>query len=328
MTIQREACLMRKALVVLVAFLSLTAQACASYDDSPRVGITSSGLTRYQSMSAAQVDGYELDMTHRETDYFVPGKGIEIFNSTFKNLDADKPQGLLYEFGIVKCYEIECPDKGFVLVGAHYTAPATGPVPELFGQKFSGPVGNPAVYELYVWSKENPNGKFAPTHPNLSVPAWWPEQFRTWRELATKYPTPDAASAGGYQFMFAERPDGTLASCVYDRQPHRLPGSMGYHWMRLDMINYDPKSIIATAPAGLLYFQKEDQSWILGGLEYLLWAARQPVPSIYGELFDGPMGGHQSTQPEHWDLHTYPGYLNPDGVFTTWNVGATCPLSK
>jgi hypothetical protein len=321
---------MRSALAILAVVVSASVPACGAYDvdDAPRVGTATSGLVRYQSLSAAGDDGYELDMTHRLTDYFVPGKGIEVRNAKLTKLDADKPQGLLYEFGITKCYTNECPDQGFNLVGARYTMPASGPVPELFGQKFSGPVGEPPVYELYVWTKENPNGKYAPTHPNLSVPEWWPEHFRTWRELATKYPTPDAAAAGGYQFMFAERPDGTLADCVYNRIPRRRAGSMGYHWMRLDLINTDPKSVIPTAPAGLLYFQKEDQSWILGGLEYLLWAARQPTPTVYGETFDGPMAGHQATQPEHFDLHTYPGYLNPDGVFTTWNVGAACPLSK
>lgn len=321
---------MRKALASLVAFLCLSAQACSAYDvdDTPHVGTASSGLARYTSLSVAADDGYELDMTDRQTDYFVPGKGIEVRNRKLTKLDENKPQALLYEFGIAKCYENECPDQGFSLVGAKYTVPAGGPVPELFGQKFSGPVGDPPVYELISWTKENPNGKYAATHPNLHAPEWWPEHFRTWRDLANKYPTPDAARAGGYQFMFAERPDGTLADCVYNRIPRRRAGSMGYHWMRLDLISTDPKSVIPTAPAGLLYFQKEDQSWILGGLEYLLWAARQPTPTVYGEQFDGPMAGHQATQPEHFDLHTYPGYLNPDGVFTTWNVGAACPLSK
>lgn len=330
MPFRYEHSFMRKALAVLVASVSLGAPACGAYDvdDSPRVGKSALGLARYQALSAAAEDGYELDMTSRQTDYFVPGKGIEIKNAKFTKLDPDKPQSLLYEFGVVKCNENECPDQGFVLVGARYTVPAVGPAPELFGQKLTGPVGDPPVYELYSWMKENPNGKYATTHPNLSVPAWWPEHFRTWRDLANKYPTPDAAKAGGYSFMFAERPDGTLADCVYDRIPRRRAGAMGYHWMKLDQINYDPKSVIATAPAGLLYFQKEDLTWILGGLEYLLWAARQPVPAVYGETFDGPMAGHQATQPEHFDLHTYPGYLNPDGVFTTWNVAARCPLSK
>jgi hypothetical protein len=321
---------MRTVLAVVVATLTLSASACDAYDfdDAPHLGSVASGLERYASLTAAVEDGYVVDMTDRQTDYFVPGRGIEIRNPKLTALDADRPQSLLYEFGITKCYLDECPDQGFVLVGARYTAPATGPVPELFGQKFSGPVGDPPVYELISWTKENPNGKYAATHPNLYAPPWWPEHFRVWRELATKYPTPDAARAGGYQFMFAERPDGTLADCVYNRIPRRRAGSMGYHWMRLDLITYDPASVVPTTPPGLLYFQKEDQSWILGGLEYLLWAARQPIPNVYGESFDGPMAGHQATQPEHFDLHTYPGYLNPDGVFTTWNVAAACPLSK
>lgn len=318
---------MRKLLAALV-ISCISVPACNEYDDAPRVATATSGLTRYQSMTAAHDDGYELDMTDRMTDYFVPGKGIEIRNAKYTELDPDKPQGLLYEFGLIKCYTFDCPDEGFNLVGARYTVPATGPVPELFGQKFTGPVGNPPVYELISWTKDNPNGKYADTHPNLSVPDWWPEVFKTWRDIATKFPTPEAAAAGGYQFMFAERPDGTLADCVYNRFPGRREGSMGYHWMILKDINYDPASVIATAPQGILFFQKQDLTWIVGGLEYLLWAARQPTPTLYGELFDGPMAGHQATQPEHFDIHIYPGYLNPDGVFTTWNHATKCPLSK
>lgn len=314
-------------LVLAVASAGFPACDAYSVDDSPRVGTSVSGLERYHALSVAVAEGYEVDMTHRETDYFVPGKGIEIKNAKHTRLDADKPQSLLYEFGIVKCYQLECPDQGFNLVGVRYTVPAVGAPPELFGQRFTGPVDDPPVYELYSWTKENPNGKYASTHPNLYAPAWWPEHFRTWRDLATRFPTPDAAAAGGYKFLFAERSDGTLAECVYDRLPHRRAGSMGYHWARLDLISYDPKSVVPTTPPGLLYFQKTDQTWILGGLEYLLWAARQPIPKIYEQVFDGPMAGHQATQPEHFDLHTYPGYLNPDGMFSTWNTAATCPLT-
>lgn len=322
---------MRLSFIALVAAVTLGSSAACSvieYDDSPRIATSAQGIMRYQSLTAAIADGFEVDMMKRQTDYFVPGKGIELPNRTHVALDPDKPQSLLYEFGIEKCFILECPDAGYVLVGARYTAPATGPVPEMFGQKFSGPVGNPPVYELYSWTKENPNGKYAPTHPNLHAPAWWPEHFRIWREMATKYPTPDAAAADGYQFAFAERPDGTLADCVYDRLPRKRPGAMGYHWQHIKQVSTDPASVKETDPPGLLYFQKEDLTWILGGLEYLLWAARQPIPNVYGVLFDGPMAGHQVTMPEHFDLHSYPGYLNPDGLMSSWNMAATCPLSK
>ncbi len=314
--------------VAAAAAFAVASPACNEYDDSPRLGSSAQGLMRYQSLTNAIADGFQVDMMQRKTDYFVPGKGIELPNPSHVVLDADRPQSLLYEFGINKCFVQECPDAGYVLVGARYTAPATGPVPELLGQKFSGPVGSPPVYELYSWIKDNPNGKYAPTHPNLHAPAWWPEHFKVWRALADTYPTPDAAKAGGYQFMFAERPDGTLADCVYDRIARRRAGAMGYHWQKIEQISTDPASVKELSPPGLLYFQKEDRTWILGGLEYLLWAARQPTPAIYGELFDGPMAGHQATVPEHFDLHSYPGYLNPDGVFSSWNMAAMCPLSK
>lgn len=319
--------------VTMIAIGLVSASGCGVYDyEDPPSSKQALGLAKYEELTAAHLDGYVVDMSDRRTDYFVPGRGIAVYNPKYTALDGEKPQALLYEMGVIKCLQYECPNEGYKLVGYYYSQPASsGPPPSLFGQTFEGPVGDPPVYELTVWAKENPNGKYARENPTVQPPEWWPEHFRTWRELADKYPTPDAAAAGGYSFFFAERPDGELADCVYNRVPaagQRGQGAMGYHWQRIDLLSRDPASIVPTLPAGLLYFQKDDLSWILGGLEYVLLAARQPTPTLYGIIFDGPMAGHQRTQPEHFDLHTYPGYLNPDGVFTTWNRAAECPLTK
>lgn len=81
-------------------------------------------------------------------------------------LDPRKPEGLLY-----------APKKngGRKLVGVEYLVPDVGqPVPELFGQRFDGPMaghepGMPVHYDLHVWLwKTNPNGMFAQFNPNVS----------------------------------------------------------------------------------------------------------------------------------------------------------------
>ena len=72
--------------LIVLAVASAGVPACDAYsvDDSPRVGTAVSGLERYRALSVAVAEGYEVDMTHRQTDYFVPGKGIEIKNAVLR----------------------------------------------------------------------------------------------------------------------------------------------------------------------------------------------------------------------------------------------------
>lgn len=86
-------------------------------------------------------------------------------------IDPLKPEGLIYEQG---------EGGAFDLAGVVYMMPATPetPRPSLFGRPFDGPVhaekGTPlqrvnlTMYELHVWFwKENPDGLFTRTNPNL-----------------------------------------------------------------------------------------------------------------------------------------------------------------
>lgn len=300
---------------------------CTKYDDSPAAGNTDESLARFQPISVALDEGYVLDTS---SDYYVAGKGIELRNPNLTEIDTLKPQSVIYEFDQPQCVSSvseECPDEGFRFIGVRYTAPAdAGPPPTLDGETFLGPVGDPPVYELYTWFNNNPNGTHATTNPMVQPPEFWPQIYATWKGLNDQFPTPDLAIAAGYTAITFQMPDGRYTDCV----PWPAgKGGMGYHFVKLDKVSYDPASVDPAAPQGLVYERKADGSWLLGAEEWFLWtSSNAPPPNIAGFNFDGPMPPHGPGQAEHYDLHAYVGYLNPDGLWTKWNRRVGCPFSE
>lgn len=49
-----------------------------------------------------------------------------------------------------------------------------------------------------------------------------------------------------------------------------------------------------------------------------------PTPQLFGQTFEGPMPGHTSTMPWHWDLHVWLWAHNPAGMFAQWNSALQC----
>ncbi|AZO24047.1 hypothetical protein EJ070_27395 [Mesorhizobium sp. M1E.F.Ca.ET.045.02.1.1] len=104
-------------------------------------------------------------------DYPKGAMGVHFVNvpSVGKPLDPMKPNVLIYE----------PTKKGLKLVGVEWLVPLTPDVkeaPSLFGQKFMGPMEGhyPLIpkefvhYDLHAWLfRDNPNGMFAPTNPNV-----------------------------------------------------------------------------------------------------------------------------------------------------------------
>ena len=115
----------------------------------------------------------------------------------------------------------------------------------------------------------------------------------------------------------------------YHRTDTCVPG-MGYHYVNLDLFGapLDPAK-----PAGLLYAPAGDGAHRkLIGVEYFVIDSDQDpathnevVPSLFGKQFDGPMPGHESDMPVHYDLHAYIWTTNPDGTLATWNPEVSCP---
>jgi hypothetical protein len=313
---------------VITIVFSFFHSACTPYDDAPKGAPPPDSIDRFARITVALDEGYNVDT---RSDYYVSEKGIELKNPGLTDLNPLQPQGVIYEFDQPQCdsaVALECPDRGYRFLGVRYTAPADdgSSPPELEGQVFGGPVDDPPVWELYKWVDGNPNGEYAPTNPNIVVPEWWPGIFETWRQMNEIYPTPTEAMAAGFLNFVAQLPNGQFTSCVVN--PFGV-GGMGYHYVLLERIKYDIESVEPLAPQGLVYQQRPDGTWVLGAIEWFLWASPGgPHPEVAGFRFDGPMPGHGPGQAEHYDLHAYVAYINPDGLWTKWNRRITCPFSQ
>lgn len=113
-------------------------------------------------------------------------------------------------------------------------------------------------------------------------------------------------------------------------------GAMGLHYARLaDTLDQD---LDLLRPEILLYVP-EGAGVRLVGVEYLVptlvdgvaWYGEAepageiaPAPSLFCRDFDGPMAGHVSIQPWHYDLHVWLFEDNPDGLFAPYNPNLDC----
>ena len=101
-------------------------------------------------------------------------------------------------------------------------------------------------------------------------------------------------------------------------------------------------------PEVLLYVPKPEGGFRLVGVEYIQfvllrdpatnqiapwtlptpWPSHYevvtPTPQLFGQTFEGPMPGHFSGMPWHWDLHVWIWANNPSGMFEQWNPAISC----
>ena len=139
------------------------------------------------------------------------------------------------------------------------------------------------------------------------------------------------AIAAGYAY-----PDA--AACV------EVPGigAMGVHSLNLALasdLEVDPLN-----PEVLLYLPKPGGGFRLIGVEYVVlalvltptgpapWFSESlppypffnPAPSVFGQVFEGPMAGHEPGQPWHYDKHVWAWEPNPSGTFAQFNPTLSC----
>jgi hypothetical protein len=80
----------------------------------------------------------------------------------------------------------------------------------------------------------------------------------------------------------------------------------------------------------LFYSRNRGGELILNGAEFFVRGADQNLstdsdrPRLWGQPFDGPMPGHESGMPVHYDLHVWTHTANPQGVFSPWNRKIEC----
>lgn len=106
-------------------------------------------------------------------------------------------------------------------------------------------------------------------------------------------------------------------------------GTMGYHYVKQEYWGLlDPSK-----PTALLYSSEKDKDGRrkLQTVEWMFTDGDQDLkttndrPSMFGLPFDGPMPGHWTGMPKHYDLHLWAYEKNPAGRFHNWNPALTCP---
>jgi Ca2+-binding RTX toxin-like protein len=144
-------------------------------------------------------------------------------------------------------------------------------------------------------------------------------------EITDKYHDPAKAIADGYV---------ATDSCVPE---------MGYHYVKASLAS--DLNVTELEPEVILYEPGEGGTRKLVGVEYFAAALANtaegpkpwfeaeappmgwfnPAPALFaGQVFDGPMAGHEPGMPWHYDLHAWVWKDNPDGKFAPFNPEVSC----
>jgi hypothetical protein len=142
------------------------------------------------------------------------------------------------------------------------------------------------------------------------------ENLRRARVATRKFGDVKVARAAGYT---------ATGECVEDPKY----GGMGIHYANPELVA-DGK-LDVTNPEILVYQPTPGGKLRLGAIEYFQADADQDLatdsdrPYLFGMPFDGPMLGHESGMPIHYDLHVWLYRHNPAGRFAMWNPRVHCP---
>lgn len=169
----------RATIVALAGFAALPAPALAEEPSKADIEAMRAALAKYKDPYVAVRDLYlsTVGCVHYDgtkmpghMEYPKGGMGVHFVNLTVQGpLDPMKPNVLIYE----------PVDGRLQLVAAEWLVPVTVAKerPVLFGQPFQGPMEGhePLIpqgfvhYDLHAWLfKENPNGMFSPTNPDVT----------------------------------------------------------------------------------------------------------------------------------------------------------------
>jgi hypothetical protein len=144
-------------------------------------------------------------------------------------------------------------------------------------------------------------------------------------------------ATAGYHDVSTALADGFLAEDICVALPG--VGAMGYHYPYLARLA--DTALDVASPEVLLYAKSPDGALQLVGLEYFApvlsngapWMGSatepppvvdNPPPVLFGQTFQGPMPGHNSQMPWHYDLHVWAWRHNPAGTFSVWNPKVHC----
>lgn len=138
------------------------------------------------------------------------------------------------------------------------------------------------------------------------------------RQATAAYHDIEAAKSAGYVTELPQTEAFGGGTCVAGSE-----GAMGIHLVdtrpggRLDG-TLDPAD-----PEALLYEKRNDGSYKLTGVEYIVAGGAQP--SLYGQpLADTNLARYGDPGTNVWTLHAWVWKPNPRGMFDPWNSRVTC----
>lgn len=100
-------------------------------------------------------------------------------------------------------------------------------------------------------------------------------------------------------------------------------GAMGIHVLIQSRVD---GNLVPTEPEALLYEKRNDGSYKLTGVEYIVGGGARPT--LYGQAFDETnLARYGNPAATVWTLHAWIWKPNPDperGIFAQWNTRVTC----
>ncbi len=131
-----------------------------------------------------------------------------------------------------------------------------------------------------------------------------------------------AAQDAGYTIHVTEL---SGATCI--AEPGE--GAMGDHFANPTLL-IDGGVIDATKPEALVYEQRNDGSYKLVALEYIVFqadweaAGNTSAPELFGRSFDFVASPNRYGLPSFYALHAWIWKPNPSGLFYAWNPNVSC----
>jgi hypothetical protein len=139
------------------------------------------------------------------------------------------------------------------------------------------------------------------------------------RQATAKYHDLQSAIDAGYVTELPQTAAFGGGTCI----ANGAEGAMGIHMLdtrpggRLDG-TLDPAN-----PEALLYEKRNNGTFKLTGVEYIVAGGAQP--ELYGQGFaDTNLARFGSPDANVWTLHAWVWKPNPDGMFDPWNTRVTC----
>jgi hypothetical protein len=140
------------------------------------------------------------------------------------------------------------------------------------------------------------------------------------RQATAKYHDIEVAKAVHDEVELPQVPPFGTGTCIENLGG---PGAMGIHLLLRDRLD---DKLVPTEPEVLLYEKRNNGSYKLTGVEYVVATAQQPT--LYGEAFDETnLARYGDPRTTVWTLHAWVWKPNPDpdrGIFSQWNTRVTC----